>query len=172
MPRMQQRRDTAANWTSANPILAAGELGVETDTSRFKVGNGSTAWSSLAYVGIVQTVAGRTGAITLTAADVSNTVATKTQITSDQNNYTLGAGDVFRIASDAARNITGLVATSDGDARLILNVGSFDITLKHQSASSSAANRFIAVGASDYTLAAGGSAVVVYDSTSGGWRVG
>jgi hypothetical protein len=47
---IQIRRDTAANWTSANPILAQGELGAETDTSKIKIGDGSTAWSSLAYL--------------------------------------------------------------------------------------------------------------------------
>ena len=47
--RLQQRRDTAANWTSNNPTLAAGEIGYETDTARFKIGNGTTAWISLAY---------------------------------------------------------------------------------------------------------------------------
>lgn len=47
--RIQLRRDTAANWTSTNPTLAAGEFGVETDTLRSKIGNGSTAWNSLAY---------------------------------------------------------------------------------------------------------------------------
>lgn len=46
---MQQRRDTAANWASANPTLLSGELGYESDTGKWKVGNGSTAWSSLAY---------------------------------------------------------------------------------------------------------------------------
>jgi hypothetical protein len=43
------RRDTAANWTSANPTLAAGEQGFETDTGKIKIGNGSTAWTSLSY---------------------------------------------------------------------------------------------------------------------------
>jgi hypothetical protein len=47
--RIQLRRGTAANWTSANPTLASGEVGVETDTGKFKVGNGSTAWTSLGY---------------------------------------------------------------------------------------------------------------------------
>ena len=47
--RMQQRRGTAAQWTSANPILAAGEIGFETDTSKFKMGNGSSTWSALTY---------------------------------------------------------------------------------------------------------------------------
>lgn len=47
--RLQVRRDTAANWTSANPTLATGEIGFETDTGKFKFGDGSTGWSSLTY---------------------------------------------------------------------------------------------------------------------------
>jgi len=47
--RIQNRRGTASEWTSANPTLAAGEVGYETDTGKFKVGNGSIAWSSLSY---------------------------------------------------------------------------------------------------------------------------
>lgn len=48
--KIQTRRGTAAQWTSANPILKAGELGVETDTRKMKVGDGTTAWTSLLYV--------------------------------------------------------------------------------------------------------------------------
>jgi len=47
---MQQRRDTASGWTSADPTLLSGELGYETDTGKFKIGDGSTAWSSLDYL--------------------------------------------------------------------------------------------------------------------------
>jgi hypothetical protein len=47
--RMQQRRGTAEQWTTANPTLAAGEIGFETDTNKFKMGNGSSAWSALQY---------------------------------------------------------------------------------------------------------------------------
>lgn len=46
---LQIRRGTAAAWTSANPTLSAGEPGYETDTHKFKVGDGSTAWASLPY---------------------------------------------------------------------------------------------------------------------------
>jgi len=45
--RMQQRRGTAAQWTAANPVLAAGELGYETDTNEFRIGDGVNTWSSL-----------------------------------------------------------------------------------------------------------------------------
>ena len=46
---MQQRRGTALQWSTANPVLAAGEIGFETDTSKFKIGNGSSTWSALTY---------------------------------------------------------------------------------------------------------------------------
>lgn len=46
---IQLRRDTAADWTANNPILAEGEPGYETDTTKIKYGDGVTAWNSLAY---------------------------------------------------------------------------------------------------------------------------
>lgn len=46
---LKLRSDTAANWTSVNPTLLANELGRETDTGKIKIGDGTTAWTSLAY---------------------------------------------------------------------------------------------------------------------------
>lgn len=43
------RKDTAANWTTANTILLAGEIGIETDTNRIKIGNGTSTWNALSY---------------------------------------------------------------------------------------------------------------------------
>jgi hypothetical protein len=53
--RLQLRRGTEAQWDAANPTLAAGEIGIETDTNTFKFGDGSTAWNSLSYA-LSQTV--------------------------------------------------------------------------------------------------------------------
>jgi hypothetical protein len=54
--RIQLRRDTAANWTSSNPVLRAGELGIETDTLKFKIGNGSSTWTQItSYANITPT---------------------------------------------------------------------------------------------------------------------
>lgn len=47
--RIQLRRGNAAEWISANPVLAAGEPGVELDTDKFKIGDGTTSWNALAY---------------------------------------------------------------------------------------------------------------------------
>jgi hypothetical protein len=60
MPRINQiqmRRDTAANWTATNPILAAGEWGLETDTRKAKVGNGAGTWTALSYWFVADTLA-------------------------------------------------------------------------------------------------------------------
>jgi len=49
MTKIQVRRDTAANWTSNDPVLAVGEYECETDTGYTKCGDGTTAWTSLPY---------------------------------------------------------------------------------------------------------------------------
>jgi len=46
---IQFRRGTAAEWVAANPTLALGEVGYETDTTKIKIGDGSAAWNSLGY---------------------------------------------------------------------------------------------------------------------------
>lgn len=48
---IQNRRGTAAEWLTANPTLSSGEIGVETDTLKFKIGDGVTAWADLKYAG-------------------------------------------------------------------------------------------------------------------------
>jgi hypothetical protein len=47
---IQIRRDTSANWVSANPILDSGELGLNEDNGRVKVGDGTSAWNTLLYL--------------------------------------------------------------------------------------------------------------------------
>ena len=61
----QQRRDTASNWTSNNPTLLAGEWGIETDTKKFKIGDGTTAWQSLVYLPIPDANRLLTGSLTV-----------------------------------------------------------------------------------------------------------
>jgi len=96
---------------------------------------------------------------------------TPSQITADQDNYAptgLSTATVIRISSDAARNITGLSAGTDGDIKIVENVGSFSITLKDESASSTAANRFALT--SDQILSPDSVVILKYDGTSARWR--
>ena len=50
--RIQFRRSTSSQWTAANPTLAQGELALELDTRKFKIGDGVTPWNSLPYNGV------------------------------------------------------------------------------------------------------------------------
>jgi hypothetical protein len=72
---IQIRRGTASQWTSANPTLAAGEQGYETDTGKMKIGDGSTAWNSLAYAitGAVGTVTSITAGTGLSGGTITGT---------------------------------------------------------------------------------------------------
>jgi hypothetical protein len=106
---IQVRRDTAANWTSANPTLAAGEWGYETDTSLLKIGDGVTAWNSAPY-----SLVTATGTQTLTNKTITNlllsagtTTVPPLQFTAGTNLTTPAAGvveydgAVFYVTNDA-----------------------------------------------------------------------
>jgi len=49
---IQLRGDTAANWSATDPVLAEREMALETDTDKFKIGDGTTQWSELPYAGL------------------------------------------------------------------------------------------------------------------------
>ncbi len=81
---IQVRRGTASQWTSANPTLAAGEWGYETDTNKVKIGNGSTAWNSLGYQGAGD-IEGVTAGTGISGGGTSGTVTVSidTTVTAD-----------------------------------------------------------------------------------------
>ena len=93
------------------------------------------------------------------------------QITADQNDYNptgLSSASTLRLTSDASRNVTGLQGGADGRVLVLHNVGSNNIVLKDDSASSTAGNRFAL--SADITLGVDQAAVLQYDSTSSRWR--
>ena len=106
---IQIRRDTAANWTSANTVLAQGELGAETDTSKIKIGDGSTAWSSLAYLIDAGGYLTATSTNTLTNKTIRDTVYSLTGTAFDATN---GAVQTKTLAA----NTTFTDSLSSGDA--------------------------------------------------------
>jgi hypothetical protein len=96
------------------------------------------------------------------------------QLTGDVNDYNptdLNATVGLRLDSDASRTITGIVNTWDGQMLVLVNVGSNDIVLAHESASSTADNRFSLPGAANLTLTAGHACILRNDATSSRWRV-
>jgi hypothetical protein len=82
------RRDTAATWTSVNPTLEAGEPGYETDTGKVKIGDGSTDWNSLGYV----------GGSSLAVTDGSTTVSPTTEIDFTGATVTDSGGGVAHVS--------------------------------------------------------------------------
>ena len=93
---IQLRRDTAADWASNNPTMAAGEFGWESDTNRFKIGTGSAAWNSLEYADTLKTL-GDLGITGSTISAPSNGDLTLTTSGSGKvnisNAYTLPSSD-------------------------------------------------------------------------------
>jgi hypothetical protein len=111
------RRGTASQWTTANPVLGAGEMGVETDTNKFKFGDGATAWTSLAYG-----VASASGSTTVEWTDVLNKPSTFTpsahthaisDVTSLQTSLD---GKAATVHTHAISDTTGLQTALDGKA--------------------------------------------------------
>ena len=137
--RMQQRRGTAAQWISTNagagPILNAGEIGWESDTNKFKIGDGTNNWSSLDYF-----------------ADINSTVnpAFGTSIvfegaTADSYETTLQVTDPTADRTITLPNVDGTVITT-GNLSDITNIGVFTSTITMEG---STANDF------ELTLSAG-----------------
>ena len=112
---IQMRRGTASQWTSSNPTLAAGEWGLETDTDKFKIGNGTDAWNSITtYSSLGVGTAGGTMTGTLNFGTDGSGV--------DVNFYSGTAGDHMKWdASEEQLVITGTNAAvalhvADGNA--------------------------------------------------------
>jgi hypothetical protein len=134
--RLQQRRDTAANWTANNPTLAPGEIGLETDTKYFKIGDGATSWTSLVYAnGITATSTNTLSNKTLTSPIINQVPSTPTFTT---NAYTVLSTDAgqFLLASNAGTAGTIYIPTdatyafSTGTQIHIQQIGSGQITIQ------------------------------------------
>ena len=109
-----------------------------------------------------------------TGADYPAPVVLSRSLSSGQSDWTPGTADVIYITATSAVTITGLAASAaDGFQVLLVNVGSANnVTLAHESSSSTAANRFRSAYGSNYVLYPdGGSAVLVYHAASSRWRV-
>jgi len=110
--RIQIRRDTASNWFNANPILLNGELGIETDTNKFKVGNG-TAWNSITdYANVPLSylttyISGLKGAVNGLASLGSDSKIPDTQIAT-----TIARQSALSTHTSATTNVHGIADTS------------------------------------------------------------
>jgi len=132
--RLQVRRGSASGWTSANPTLYAGEIGYETDSGRLKIGDGTTAWTSLDYNVVVPTgfLAG-SGLSVSVAADgstVTYSLSDPTIQVSDITDFVDGVND--RVADlITAGNGIQLTYTDNGNDTSSLNFAVTGISLSN-----------------------------------------
>ena len=112
---IQIRRDLALTWSTVNPVLAAGQLGYETNTNKLKVGDGATVWTALAYFG-----AAGTGTVTSVAMSMPTgfsvagspiTTNGTLAVTTTLSGYIKGNGSGFTAsATVATADLTGVLA--------------------------------------------------------------
>jgi hypothetical protein len=139
---IQIRRDTAANWTSINPILASGEIGFETDTSKIKVGTGSANWAALSYwslgtSGYVALDSAPTFTGTVTAPTVNASTALQiggvaVSSTAAEINYTDGVTSNIQTqlnSKQAHPTLKGVNYTMTSGEFIIATAGSITLTL-------------------------------------------
>jgi len=110
---------------------------------------------------------------TLRVGQFASLTISPSQITANQNNYSptdWSTATHVRLNTDASRDITGFSATADMLLKVIINVGSNDLVLKHEDSNSDAANRILVPSAADLTLEAGDAVNLYYDPTSSRWR--
>lgn len=129
------RGDTAANWTTNNPILALREPGVETDTSKIKIGDGVTAWASLPYAaggmvdlsapGPIGATTPSTGAFTTLTASSFDTSPPATGETGEiglQEDPTNGTNTVtIKAPSAMAADLIYVLPAADGTSGQVLS---------------------------------------------------
>jgi hypothetical protein len=140
--RMQQRRGTAAQWTSADPVLNPGEIGWESDTNKFKIGDGTNHWDDLSYflddvaLGgsledyILLTAKGAASGVA--ELDASGNILAPAGIifegTANNHETTLSVTDPTADRTITFPDVTGTVITT-GNLSDITNIGVFSSTI-------------------------------------------
>lgn len=137
---MLQRRGTEAQWANANPILGAGEIGFETDTGQFKIGDGTSNWDDLSYFKNLEDLGGSLDDyILLTEKGSANGVATldgSNLIPDAQiSNNIARSSDVTNLVSNAIADITNnapaILDTLSELANALNNDGEFFLTISN-----------------------------------------
>jgi hypothetical protein len=124
------RKGLASEWTTNSSIvLASGEPGLEIDTGRLKIGNGTTQWGSLQYASIIPSgfIAGTGVAINLGANGSTATISVSGLINNPTNNRILTSRDSTTTGIDAESNLTFNGSLLSVSGNLVVNTGNLDV---------------------------------------------
>jgi hypothetical protein len=161
--------DTAGTLTVSIPVALS-------DASTYASGASSTYSSGATLTLATGSTFSCATTATFSNKVVSTYVTSPANLTSSQNNWNpAGFGSNvptnIRVSANAGLSLTGIIAGTSGQRATIYNVGSNALSLAHQSASSTAANRFFCPGGAAFSIAANGAVDMWYDGTSAGWRI-
>jgi hypothetical protein len=140
---IQVRRDQSASWTSVNPTLSSGEIGFETDTGKFKIGTGSTNWTTLKYVtddsylvsGVSSTGSagtlvkyGTNGSISASTGSFTNVIATGSSLFSNitASSSSIPTLNLITTASNSSQNVF-TISNPSGQIWTYFSPGSINI---------------------------------------------
>ena len=120
--RIQLRRGIASSWTSSNPILASGEVGVETDTNKIKIGDGSSNWNELDYFADVYSASA--AIIAYIDSEVGGLIDSAPALLDTLNELAAAIGDDPSFFSNIRTTINSASATAYSSASAYTNAAS------------------------------------------------
>lgn len=140
--RIQIRRDTEANWTSNNPVLASGELALSTDVAKIKIGDSSTAWASLGYATVSEPAVQ-----TLINTAISNLVDGAPDLLNTLNELAAAVGDDADFITTIQTSVADAETAANAYSDSLIGDGTIDGT-----AGNTVADRLSAAGLSPFLL--------------------
>ena len=120
--RIQLRRGIASSWTSSNPILASGEVGIETDTNKIKIGDGSSNWTELDYFADVY--AASASIIAYINSEIGDLIDSAPALLDTLNELAAAIGDDPSFFSSIRTTINSASATAYSSASAYTNAAS------------------------------------------------
>ncbi len=153
---IQLRGGTASAWTTANPTLAQKEMGIETDTNKIKLGDGTTAWTSLGYF--------ETGEVTLAASQV---LTNKTITFADNTLTGVQAADADTTKNDVANTFTAVQTFGAGVKETKVAMAAAEIDLATGNYFTKTISGIITLTVAN-TAASGSVSAFVLELTNGG----